>query len=164
MQTPFVRRFNARSSQIEIRPDGGIVLVARPLFDASEKLQSALCLVADLEGLGGTNDWASATNAMEIIIGHFGAEIARYVDAPLVSLIWVQLDSMGCFDYVHPIWTGGLRIPFVRWAAMHAPRCFPRSIDAFKAVWGETAEMLLADVAKQGIGRVEQCTSVRNTG
>lgn len=157
MSSPFLRRFNAWPGQLEVCESGGIVLVARALYDdAHEELRSALCLVVDLEGLRAPNAGASATNAMESVLGRWGGEIARQVDAPLANLIWFQIDSLGFFDHVHPIWPPGAQckgislLPrHVEWAPLRYPMKHYRSAEAFLGLWGEHARLLLADLSRE---------------
>lgn len=94
---------------IPLDPVGGILWVAaREPADAEH---ASVALVVDLASLGHRNDSASATNAMEHIVGRWGAAAAAHLACRLGDVVWVQLDSLGRFDIVLPTFLGrGARV------------------------------------------------------
>lgn len=99
----FEARFAASlqtGTPIKVDPQGGIVLLAAGRIDDPEQVPVAL--VVDLAGLGGRNDGASATNAMEAIVGHWRGSVASTFACPQGRPVWVQVDSLARFDLVIP--------------------------------------------------------------
>lgn len=89
------------------------------------------------------NTGASATNCLTDLMtycagqgGHFGN---------LNSAIWVQRDSEGKYDLVHPTWEGSV-CRAVAWSAIKWPFSEPRSEAAFLLVFGDVGDELLQAV------------------
>jgi len=121
---------------------GGILLVAA---DSRDPRMSPLVLVVDVDGVGGFNPGASATNAMGTIVSDWRETVAEVLGRTAAELAWVQLDSEGSFDNVRPGPGDGLS---VEWTPVTAPGCAPRSVRAFRAAYPCVSDVVFRSVAE----------------
>jgi hypothetical protein len=125
------------------RPDGGLFLDASRIDLGDEAV--ALALVADLSGLdGGRNCGNSATNAMGTILTNYCEEVVRTLSVK--AIIWVELDSMGCFDIVFCPPTGNLAE--LDWTPLLSGAHDGRTEADFVAMFGPVAQRAMANVRR----------------
>lgn len=98
----FEVRFNVRIGSLPtiLQDEAGGVLLLATCADQAE--HAPVVLVVDMEALGHPNPGASATNAMEEVVGFWADPIAAALSRTPRDLVWVQLDSLGGFDVVIP--------------------------------------------------------------
>ncbi len=122
----------------------GVVIATIQLSHAERQL----VLVVDQ---GGDNAGVSATNCLPDLMTYCASREGPF--STVASAIWVQQDSDGRFDLVHPTWEGRV-CRAVGWSAIKWPLSEPRSEAAFLLVFGELADELLQTIRSfTGSGR-----------
>ena len=119
-------------------PDGGIILDASRVELGDADL--AVVLVTDLSGLpGGRNRGMSASTAFLTIASTYTDVILETLGAD--TIVWVERDSIGCFDLVRVDLTGCS--PSITWQPLLSGAFHGRTEDDFIALFGEIAERAL---------------------
>lgn len=145
----FIQRFHFRSAAARTPTAGGGILSVTTFRPGIKPL----VLMVDLQGL---NDGSSLTNAADAAVHHVAHTAFPPLGADHRSATWVELDSDGNFDLMHPLWPmekplqgPQMNYPSVSWQPVRHDG-MTRTLQAFLAkfpelggiVWDEAAVVL----------------------
>lgn len=102
------------------------------------------------------NTGASATNCLPDLMTYCAGQGGPFGN--LSSAIWVQRDSDGKYDLVHPTWEGSV-CRAVAWSAIKWPFSEARSEAAFLLVFGDVGDELLQAVRSFAGAAVHESSS-----
>lgn len=109
------------------------------------ELSSGLVLIADGREY---NTGASATNAMEPVLAYLVSEYGARID--FSHCRYVQLDSDGQFDLVHPVWSPSKQLEDAHFAPLTHEGTPPRSEQAFMAEFGPLGALVMFHLTQAG--------------
>lgn len=125
------------------QPDGGIFLDASRIELGDDAI--AMALIADLAGVdGGRNYGFSATSSAASVISRYRDVIIESLGAR--DVVWIELDSMGCFDHVVHHTEGG--VEGMDWRPLLSGMHAGRTEADFTALFGHVAERAMVNVRR----------------